>query len=264
MKKEWFIKTHYMDAIKSSSNLKRLSTTAANALINARRSQECKDYKEAKINYRIVLMEYPENWEAFFYRTYCEAMEGDISRGATAIANCIEVVLKDIKKLETTEQNEAIKQIYADLNNYFWSITNSYDVAKDISRNARSLQEFETLYLDNIIPNITTMLKLFGDKLVLEIGKNELTNSIKIQCYEYILETYPRPFNAKILEMIANELKIMNPLSPVLMEYESRGFLKKYWDNQDSVQKYTHGCGGCFIVFMIIVLIIEELTRAFR
>src|SRR5215475_14531669 len=96
--------------------MKQLSTIANNALINARRAKECQNYRQARVYYRTVLREDPEHWEAFFYSTYCEAIEADISRGAEAIRNCIILVLKDIKKLnDADEQKEAIKQIHKDI-----------------------------------------------------------------------------------------------------------------------------------------------------
>jgi len=105
-------------------------------LINARRAKECKNYSDARHYYNMVKMREPENWEATFYSTYCGVRNIDISDAVRFISNCIKMVLKDIKKLKNTaEQNKAIKQISTDLFDYVSysqiEVMNSYDKHRD-------------------------------------------------------------------------------------------------------------------------------------
>ena len=97
------------------------------------------------------------------------------------------------------------------------------------------------------------MLQLFGDELVSEIGKNELTNSIKIKCYEDLLE-------ATSYQPYADILKEINPSSFALAVYENKSF----WEKQDDTTKGCLGCLGCLgvcIVIIIISFIIDLLTK---
>jgi len=256
---------------------RQLSTTAANALINARRSKECKNYRQARSYYLSVLREYPENWEAFFYSTYYEAIEkADISQGATAIANCIKMVLKDIKKLkDVTEQNEAIKQLDYDLYSYFLSsyfkVINAYETSINRYVEARD-RAYSVLPLgfaklgeidinlrgefNRHIIKLLDMLILFGNELVSEFGKNEITTPINIGCHETAFSKAP-------CQYYADKLKIVNPSSPALIKYENRGALKKFWEKRDDAEKSIIGCGGCLftpsIIFVIILVICKLL-----
>jgi len=231
----------------------QLSPEATNALITARRYMECKNYGRARVHYDMVLTDYPESWEAFFYYTYCDAMESEASLGAELIVNCINLVLEDIKRLEdTNEQNKAIKQIHSDLNNYLLLTLNNYEISqKSSTRNlgvldgAKILINLENIYV-NDIANLAIMLKHFGDNLVSVIGENELTKSIRIQCYEDIFKVLPDTFH--------DELKEVNPSSPVLIKYDSRSF----WKKLDSFDKGMYGCITIFVAFVVITLIIES------
>jgi hypothetical protein len=253
--------------------MKRLSTMAENALINARRAKECKNYRQARSYYRSVLTECPEHWEAFFYSTYCEAIELDISRGAKTISNCVKLVLNDIKKLEDTiKQNEAIKQIYADLNDYFYLLyrraVNSHiqtrgDVLDKIStagiflgaekRNIKVLDKVDNIAFDYFY-DLTYMLTLFVEELVSEFGENELTISLKRQCYETLFEILPTRHTANILKKLRSSL-------PAFVKYENRDIFKKLWEKH-----YTNGNGMnkfCIwlFIFCIIVAIFVLLTQ---
>ena len=264
LERERKMRIHYMDTVKTPSTLKRLFVPGTRVfLTKAREAQECKDYIGAMACYRLVLEKYPRNWEALFYSAYCEAMEVGFQKGPKIISNCINPVLESIKELEdSSEQNEAIKQIHADLNNYFWSLfwSDFYDRNDDnimnddklgsLMNRAEVSGKFKSLYFENIIPNIVAMLQLFGDKLVSEIGKNELTNSIKIKCYEDLLE-------ATSYQPYADILKEINPSSFALSVYENRSF----WEKQDGTTKGCLGCLGVFIVIFIICIIIDLLTK---
>jgi tetratricopeptide (TPR) repeat protein len=131
------------------------SAKSENALKNARRAMEDKNFQKAQEYYSIVQTEEPENWEANFYILYCEKF---IPRGLLSIPSyslnrfSIRNVLKDIKKLaDNTQQNEAIKKI---------------------SNNLLAWEE---------------LLDIFIEELFSEFGKNEFTISIKRQCDETLL-----------------------------------------------------------------------------
>jgi hypothetical protein len=262
---------HYIDVVKSPSHLKRIWEVAKPSLIKAHKALESEDYKEAKIWYSIALdlCPGPGNWEALFYKNYCE-VKLDILKNPKIISIWIKSVLAKIKTLEATEQNEAINQIYAELHNliWYWSTINSFEGIKasipfpidedaGFFRTVRQKKEYdeslETFYY-NYILELTDMLKLFGDKLVSEIGKNELTNSIKIKCYEDILEAFPILFN-DYGSNIVNGLRMMNPSSQALMKYENRSFFTKNWKDQNSKSRTEFGCTGCFTFFIIWIVL---------
>jgi len=73
------------------------SVKLENALKNARRARECKDYEQAEKYYSIYSKAY-------------------LSSNVSAVKNCIKSVLKDIKNLnDSIQQNKAIEQISADI-----------------------------------------------------------------------------------------------------------------------------------------------------
>jgi uncharacterized Zn finger protein (UPF0148 family) len=153
------------------------SAKMENALKNARRAMENKNYKPAQEYYEIILKEEPDNWEASFYSVYSKAMQSP--HAYTEISkSCIETALKNIKILnDTIQQNEAVKQISKDL----------FDLAS---------KKFSKDSLDYMV----RMLVLFGIVLVSEFGKNEFTISISTQCHEAALKMTNRQYYADLLE----------------------------------------------------------------
>jgi len=170
-----------------------------NALKNARKAMGNKNYEQAEKYYDIVQMEDPENWEANFYSIYSKAMRANllnISQATYSITNSIKTVLKDIKKLDDTiQQNEAIKQINTDLSTLatqgYNCVINFYnsemDIYDDNSFFASAISDIKLSCANNILP-FADMLTFFGKELVSEFGKNEFTDLINIQCHEAALK----------------------------------------------------------------------------
>jgi len=82
------------------------------ALLLARRAQEEGYVQNAVKYYGIVLQNDPYNWEANFFRGYCQAMFcelNDLSQSVTSFANCIGSTLQLIKELtDKSEQEKAL------------------------------------------------------------------------------------------------------------------------------------------------------------
>ncbi|MCL2282637.1 MAG: zinc ribbon domain-containing protein [Fibromonadales bacterium] len=212
-----------------------------NALKNARMAMKNKSYGQAEKFYNIALEEEPENWEATFYIIYSQARltnSLNFSETAYSIANCIKTVLKNIKKIDdATRQNEAIKQISADLCDFlsyaYFVEMYKYNRGKEASNifnddgvltdaKLEDLLKYTNDVRNNFLPFVT-MLTSFGNELVSEYGKNEFTTFINIQCYEAILKTlrelYDSTTDAKfdessfnsILQKYADELSKIKP-----------------------------------------------------
>jgi len=218
------------------------SAKLENALKNARKAMENKNYEQAAECYKIALMEEPDNWEANFYSTYCKAIGTSISQATNSIANVIKSVLKDIKKLDdNTQQNEAIKQMSIDLvnlvsvsyNNANYAISNYITLYATLSIGEKiklkESHETDILYL-------LSMLELFVKELISEFGKNEFTTSINVQCYETALKRT----NGK---HFADELAKVDPTS-----YELETFYIKKKEDRNAVM------GGCGILILICFL----------
>ena len=172
------------------------SAKLENALKNARRARENKNYEQAEECYKIILMEEPDNWEANFYSIYFKAMQtniGNISQAAYSITNSTKTVLKDIKKLDDTiQQNEAITQMSTDISAFVSIMYNatiySYNSNIKIYKNYSDNDILEPVELEGkircineahekILPS-TEMLRTFGNELISEFGKNEFTDSL--------------------------------------------------------------------------------------
>ncbi|MDR3001228.1 MAG: TFIIB-type zinc finger domain-containing protein [Fibromonadaceae bacterium] len=219
------------------------SAKIENALKNARRAKECHDYEQAEKYYGIAQMEDAENWEAFFYNTYCKAMSQTPIQGAFDIANCIENVLKSIKKMnDDILQNEAIKLMSTDLFTFaslaYGTIINGYNSTKrfyTLDKRVEYVNETrgKTALLDGL-------LTVFVEKLILEFGENEFTTSIKAQCYETLLKLAKELYNSttepdcdesnfnKLLQKYTDELKKIKPKSEVLKDMENDSFLDSF------------------------------------
>jgi len=249
--------------------------TTQNALINARRAKECKNYRQAKYYYDLVKMEEPENWEATFYSTFCEVIEEDILQATKSISICIKMVLRDIKKLnETTEQKEAIKQIETDLFDYVSQ--SKHDAEKtyeksigecaDARNEAYSVmplgftklgeidQKLQKI-LSDYISGLVYMLLLFGNELVSEFGENEFTNSINIRCHE-------TAFKMTGIQRYADKLKKVNPSSHTLKHLENKGWFTKLLEENFLSIEFL-GCGVPLILFALIaaiVILVGECT----
>jgi len=190
------------------------SAKLENALKNARKARECKDYEQMEKYYSIVQMEDPENWEANFYSIYSKAY---LSSNVSAVKNCIISVLKDIKKLnDSIQQNKAIEQISADI---YALASKTYDV---LERNK-----------NNIKFSAQEILVVFGETLISEFGENEFTNSINIRCNEIAFELLKKFYDSYIIDnpevksdlknlirQNAEELRKMNPKSHELEIYD--------------------------------------------
>jgi len=203
-----------------------------NALKSARRAMENKSYEQAEKFYNIVLEEEPENWEATFYSVYSSVSKPGLGRlnAEDSIKSCLGTVLKDIKKIEdTTQQNEAIKQIHTDLR-YFEEI-----------------------------------LCVFANELISKFGENEFTNSIRAQCFEILLkrennlytmnkndwtkaQAHAKRFNSAIF--YANVLTKIKPTSYELARYNK---LKE----QDKKSNITCGVIALAIIIGLIVSVIS-------
>jgi len=188
------------------------SVKLENALKNARKARECKDYEQGEKYYNIVKMEDPENWEANFYSIYFKAY---LSSNVSSVKNCIKSVLKDIKKLDdNVKQNEAIEQMSADI---FDFASRTYDQGtRDENR---------------LLLSAPDLLTSFGESLISEFGKNEFTDSINIECNEITLQLLKRLYNSNIDEKLksglknliqkhAEELRRISPTSVELAIYE--------------------------------------------
>jgi len=261
------------------------SAKLENALKNARRARENKNYEQAEECYKIVLMEEPDNWEANFYSIYFKAMQTNmlnISQATYSITNSIKTVFKDIKKLDDTiQQNEAIKQMSTDIFAFasmlYKATTNSYISSLDFGNNHR-LFENKLKGIDDrkkILPS-TEMLKLFGNEIILEFGKNEFTGSINIQCHETALkilrEFYDLTTDAnvdvhgfkkslqqyadaigfrKLLQQYADDLEKINPTSHEITRFnENKRLEKKKWSS----------CG--IVAFIIPGMIVIAIVKA--
>ncbi|MDR2593426.1 MAG: hypothetical protein LBC87_01465 [Fibromonadaceae bacterium] len=226
------------------------STKLENALKNARRARECKDYEQAEKYYSIVKMEDPENWEANFYSTYSKAY---LSSNVSSVKNCIKSVLKDIKKLnDKVQQNEAIKQISTDI---FDFASKTYDVS---IRNE-----------NRILLSTPDMLTSFGETLISEFGENEFTTSINIQCYEITLELLNKLYNSNIdtefesglknlIQQHAEEMKKFCPKSHGLEIYEAakkKEEMKRidaYYELEAAFKKEKNGRLIKYFIFVFI------------
>jgi len=266
------------------------SAKLENALKNARRARENKNYEQAEECYKIVLMEEPDNWEANFYSIYFKAMQtniGNISQAAYSITNSTKTVLKDIKKIDDTiQQNEAIKQMSTDISAFvsimynatIYSYNSNIKIYKGYNDNdilapielegkIRCINEAH----EKILPS-TEMLKSFGNELISEFGKNEFTDSINIQCHETALKILKEFHNSiadtridtsglkKNLQKYADDLKKLKPSSEVLSLSEKNPLFEDLNSNQ------TFGCFsewmkglGYFILAAILFIILRYL-----
>jgi len=213
------------------------SAKLENALKNARKARENKNYEQAAEFYKIALMEEPDNWEANFYSIYSKAC---LSSNVSSVENCIKSVLKDIKKLDdNTKQNEAIKQMSIDLVNL---VSVSYNNAIN-SYNALSVEEqvkLEENHETDIL-NLLSLLELFVKELISEFGKNEFTTSIYIQCYETALNRTNAKYFVDVLEKI-------NPTSHELATF----YIKKKEDRNNTLI----GCGIIILISFLFWLFI--------
>jgi len=271
-----------------------------NALKNARKAMENKNYEQAEECYKTVLMEEPDNWEANFYSIYCKAMTSNISQAAYYVKNCIKTVLKDIKKLdETIQQNEAIKQINTDLSTLatlgYNNAINFYNSKMTIYGNnsffASAVSNAKLDCANDILP-FTEMLIFFGKELVSEFGGNEFTNSINVQCYEDALKivndlyksTDDRFFDSNsvdFLQKYTDELKKIKPSSKILNISENKSspsFDLGSFTTPEKTEKpfltkplAPNGCGcGCvpaaftspifIIIFVVLIIIVAIIT----
>jgi len=273
------------------------SAKLENALKNARRAKECNDYKEAEKFYNIVQMEEPENWEANFYSNYCKAMMSDISQVTYYITNCIKNVLKDVKKLnDTIQQNEAIKQINTDLSTLatlgYNNVINFYNSQKTIYNNilfASKISDVNLKCANDILP-FADMLTFFGKELVSEFGENEFTNLINVQCHEAALRiindlykstdaSFSDSNSVDFLQKYAYELKKIRPSSELLnsLEKQNPSFLDSFTTPGKTEKSFLtkplapEGCGcGCLpavftspifiIVFVVLITIGTIIT----
>jgi uncharacterized Zn finger protein (UPF0148 family) len=221
------------------------SAKLENALKNARRAMEEKNYEKAKEYYNIAQMEDPENWEANFYSQYpyYSLKERSITKN----------ILKDIKKLEDNGlQNKAIEQISTNLINLLDDlyIKSTEDFYKSL--------ELKDLY--------TEILKIFVEELVSEFGENEFTISIKIQCDKILLKIEIQSLefwlksennsinrgycNWKSAELYANKLAKINPASYELARYNKKKYLKKY----QILIRFMRNNPGLTILLILIIL----------
>jgi len=235
------------------------SAKLENALKNARRAMENKDYEKARECYNIVQMEDPENWEANFYSAYCKK-----SLNRSSIKN----VLKDVKKLEDNAlQNKAIEQISKELEDNalqqdilgVLTLVGTDKIERSLENGSAILEGEENL-------------GVFVEELFLEFGKNEFTTSIKIRCdkallkvrikhYEILLKIQnnvittlikeDKAFNWDSAEKYADELAKINPTS-----YE----LTRFNENKRLAKKKWIPCG--ILVFIILLCIIGMVVSA--
>lgn len=91
-------------------------------LANARRAKEKEDWEETEKYYNMVEQNDPDNIEAIFYSAYGKAkstlVDGDIYKRQAAfkvLSNCISVIDDHYKAERREENQEAIKQMAADL-----------------------------------------------------------------------------------------------------------------------------------------------------
>jgi hypothetical protein len=228
------------------------SVKLENALKNARRARECKDYEQAEKYYSIVQMEDPENWEANFYSTYSKAY---LSSNVSAVKNCIKSVLKDIKKLnDSIQQNKAIEQISTDI---YTLASKTYDV---LERNK-----------NNIKFSAQEILVVFGETLISEFGENEFTNSINIRCNEIAFELLKKFYDSNIIDNLeiksdlknlirqnAEELRKMNPKSHELeiyeaaMKKEAMKRIDEYYELEAAEKKEKIGRLIKYLIFVFI------------
>lgn len=201
-----------------------------NALKSARRAMENKSYEQAEKFYNIVLEEEPENWEATFYSVYSKVNKPGLTalNAEDSIKNCLGTVLKDIKKIDNvTKQNEAIKQIHADL-----------------------------CCFENI-------LDIFTEKLISEFGENEFTNSIRVQCFEILLRRINDkkyiPFHSSATHY-ANVLTKINPTSHELARYN---IMKEQSEKLREKRKKSdvRTCWGCFIFIIVVIVLVYIVAR---
>jgi uncharacterized Zn finger protein (UPF0148 family) len=162
------------------------SAKKENALKNARRAMENKNYEKAKEYFNIVQMEEPENWEANFYILY--------PYYALQNKSTTKNILKDIKKLDdNTQQNEAIKQISTDLMKQI--LDNSILESKKIKQiNTDFNIDYKLKNWD--VSLYEEILGTFVNELVSEFGKNEFTTSIKTQCDKTLLKVKIQRYEA--------------------------------------------------------------------
>jgi len=270
------------------------SAKLENALKNARRARENKNYEQAEECYKIILMEEPDNWEANFYSIYFKAMQtniGNISQAAYSITNSTKTVLKDIKKLDDTiQQNEAITQMSTDISAFVSIMYNatiySYNSNIKIYKNYSDNDILEPVELEGkircineahekILPS-TEMLRTFGNELISEFGKNEFTDSINIQCHETALKILKEFHNSiadtridtsglkKYLQKYADDLKKLKPSSEILSLSEKNPLFEDLNSNQ------TFGCFsewlkalGYIILAAILFIILRYLKSSF-
>ncbi|MDR2593350.1 MAG: fibrobacter succinogenes major paralogous domain-containing protein [Fibromonadaceae bacterium] len=230
-----------------------------NALINARRAMESNDWQQAEKYYDIALMEDAENWEAYFYSIFSKAMQKNILDSTILVANSIETVFKEIKKLEdTTQQNDAIERIKTSL--LFLAqcgcniVTDNYNSESTFRQEyLKSKGNINTDYANIILP-LANLLLSSGNELVLQFGENEFTTSINIQYHEAGLEIVKYLHNltnsksTDVLQHYSDELKDISPS-------HREKCLQEETQAQIDAYKSKKGCIGCLVVFIVLGII---------
>lgn len=128
-------------------------------LANARRAKEKEDWEETEKYYNMVEQNDPDNIEAIFYSAYGKAkstlVDGDVYKRQAAfkvLSNCISVIDDHYKQERREENQEAIKQMAADLAKMlvsdfvYTSWKNGYGIVTKTNK-----QETYNLFIDLIV-----------------------------------------------------------------------------------------------------------------
>lgn len=201
----------------------------------ARRARNDNNVENAARYYDMILIKDPESWEAYFYQTYCRAMDckiAEIQSAAKSVSNCIgstfklikdKVEDKDIQKLACAEValrvTDTASALYNAAINHFQGIDSS----------------IRYKYYDEVKANAMATINCFytlGDKLDAVFGADAWANELAVTYWKQGVEmNKPSPLDGK-------DEKGKN----IVNDYIEK--IKKYDESYALAQANT---GGCYV-----------------